>query len=306
MNKKAFTLVELLAVITLIGLMGILVIPAVNKEIKSFKQAAYKDSIKSITEAARNWGSDNPLLLPVKDGEIVTITLSTLKSSGYISNSIKNPITDREFPNDMLIEVTKKGKRSIIYTVAENTGTTDVTEINERSPRLILKGSSTEYVNYKSSYVDPGYNSYSYAGTDLSNIVTKTITKNGSSVSSVNTSQKGTYLIKYVVKYNNMTTTMTRTVIVSDLEGPVIAFDGCDKDGAGRCKNTTRYIDRGTIYTVPSASATDNSGENIVVSHNPNVQTIEANKKGTYKVVYSASDSSGNKSNIILMLVVEE
>ena len=56
MNKKGFTLVELLAVIVIIGLLMTLAIPAVLKVSSNVKQKSYETKIKLITDTAVTYG----------------------------------------------------------------------------------------------------------------------------------------------------------------------------------------------------------------------------------------------------------
>lgn len=304
MKKRGFTLIELLGVITLIGLMGLLVVPAVNKSIKEFKEDAYDKSIKSIELAARNWGTDNILSLPSSIDEVTTITLSTLKIAGYIDNSLVNPKTNKQFPNDMLIEIKKTSNKNFSYMVVKDSGSLEGTGTNNRAPILTLKGSSTEYFNYSSSstnYTDPGYLVTNADGNDLSseNIVKIKITNSeGTTVSNISSSSLGTYVIKYTATYNNISTVVTRTVIVKDLQSPTITVNG-------KTTNQTVTISKGSSYTVPSATVSDNvdSTSNIILTRS--VDSINTTKKGTYPIIYKATDKSGNTSTLTIKVIVK-
>ena len=48
MKKKGFTLVELLAVITLIGILGLITVPIINNTIKSSRKKAFKETLNAI------------------------------------------------------------------------------------------------------------------------------------------------------------------------------------------------------------------------------------------------------------------
>lgn len=303
MKRRGFTLIELLGVITLIGLMGLLVVPAVNKSIKDFKEDAYDKSIKSIELSARNWASDNYLSLPSNIDEVTTITLSTLKISGYIDNSLVNPKTNKQFPNDMLIEIKKTSNKNYSYTVIKDSGTGEGTETNNRAPIIVLKGSSTDYFNYSSSstnYTDPGYTVTDADGKDLSseNIVkTKITNSSGNAVSNISSSSLGTYVIKYTASYNNMSTVVTRTVIVRDMQGPTITVNG-------KTTNQTVTVNKGSAYTVPSATVSDNvdSASNITLTRN--VNSVDTSKKGTHPIIYKATDKAGNTTTLTVKVIV--
>ena len=59
MIKKGFTLVELLAVIMILGLVGLIAIPTVTKVIKNSKQKLYDSQITMIEQSGKKWGIDN-------------------------------------------------------------------------------------------------------------------------------------------------------------------------------------------------------------------------------------------------------
>ena len=63
MNKKGFTLIELIGVIVLISLMVLIIIPTVDKVIKQGQEVANQQLESNILLAAQNWASDHLLLL---------------------------------------------------------------------------------------------------------------------------------------------------------------------------------------------------------------------------------------------------
>lgn len=79
--KKGFTLVELVVVIVILSLIALIVYPSINSVIRSSKEKAYNDQVAIIIKAAKQWGIDNPDLLPDYSGEDndkVYISLSDL------------------------------------------------------------------------------------------------------------------------------------------------------------------------------------------------------------------------------------
>ena len=81
-------------------------------------------------------------------------------------------------------------------------------------PKIDLKGKSEIALNYKSKYVEKGYKA-SYLGKD----VTKKVKTSGK----VNTKKLGTYEIKYKVGKGIFKKTVTRKVLVEDLEKKIEA-----------------------------------------------------------------------------------
>lgn len=54
MKKKGFTLVELLAVITLLGLLGLIIVPIVTNTIEKQRKGAFEASVNGILDLAKN------------------------------------------------------------------------------------------------------------------------------------------------------------------------------------------------------------------------------------------------------------
>lgn len=59
MNKKGFTLIEILAVITILGLLGLVTIPYISSSIEKSKKKAYRETINSIIESTKIYRANN-------------------------------------------------------------------------------------------------------------------------------------------------------------------------------------------------------------------------------------------------------
>lgn len=96
--KKGFTLVELLAVIAILGIISLIVIPPINTSIKNSREGAYLKQVNIIETAAKKWGVENDSLLPeIGSDEILTIDLNTLYTLGYLKEKkIIDPRTEDE------------------------------------------------------------------------------------------------------------------------------------------------------------------------------------------------------------------
>ena len=60
MNKKGFTLVEVLAVIILLGLIAAILIPNYNKTIEKSKKNSFKESLNGLVRTIENYVANNP------------------------------------------------------------------------------------------------------------------------------------------------------------------------------------------------------------------------------------------------------
>jgi prepilin-type N-terminal cleavage/methylation domain-containing protein len=101
-NNKAFTLIELLAVVTILTILSLVITPIIDKNIKKSKEQAFNTQIENIRLAGISYYSDNTLLKPSENSS-VTITLSELINLGYIGN-VKNPKTGEPFNENVYIK----------------------------------------------------------------------------------------------------------------------------------------------------------------------------------------------------------
>jgi len=91
MNKKGFTLTELLTVIVILAIIALIAIPIVLGVIESSRERLHDEQVDRIKSAARNW-STTSLLRPVE-----CVSISELIAAGFLEqdgdspNSIANP-----------------------------------------------------------------------------------------------------------------------------------------------------------------------------------------------------------------------
>ncbi len=100
MNNKAFTLIELLAVIVVLGLLVTITTPNIINAINLSREKAYERQVKLIEEAAERWAIDNMQSNYSKD----SISIADLKAEGYLNNDeVKNPKTKKEMSGCIFI-----------------------------------------------------------------------------------------------------------------------------------------------------------------------------------------------------------
>lgn len=120
--KRGFTLVELMAVVIILAVIGLIAIPTVDKVIKDNKNKLYQAQINSIDDAAKTWSDSHVNLLPESSSEAISIPLILLKQEGLLPIDFKNPKTDEPFYDNMYIDITFE-KNSYNYNVIEDSGT---------------------------------------------------------------------------------------------------------------------------------------------------------------------------------------
>lgn len=85
--KKGFTLVELLAVITIIGVVALIVFPTIMDSIKKSRQNLYEIQIRDIEETGAKWAHDHMELLDANHLNTVAVSLESLITSEYLQKS---------------------------------------------------------------------------------------------------------------------------------------------------------------------------------------------------------------------------
>ncbi len=119
MRKNAFTLVELLGVIVILGIIGMITVPLVQRIVIENTEKAYNEQVASFEKAAKNWANSNIYGLKKCNTNtcenLDVVTLKTLKDEGFLENrDIKNPKTDEIFNGGVIISL-KNGKYKFKY-----------------------------------------------------------------------------------------------------------------------------------------------------------------------------------------------
>lgn len=89
-NKKGFTLIELIAVIVIIGILILVGIPSVQFLINKSKNENIEASRDTLEMAAKSYAVENKKILPKSIGQIKEISIKDLRDSNYLKEDIKN------------------------------------------------------------------------------------------------------------------------------------------------------------------------------------------------------------------------
>lgn len=110
MNRKGFTLIELIATIALLAVIAIISFVSITKVIEQNKINNCETLVNNIKTAANEYVSDNRYKKSFVDGissdYIKNIDAGVLTSGNYLSTPIINPFNKNEIsPNDIIIKI---------------------------------------------------------------------------------------------------------------------------------------------------------------------------------------------------------
>jgi len=279
--KKGFTLVELIAVIVLIGVIGLLVVPVINNTIKNNKEKLFNNQIKEIENATLKWAYLNTELLPKEENGVASITISELKKEGLLPLDIRDPRNDTLISNETIITITYKNNNYDITVDKENI-TNDNTIYNENGPILVLNGNNIEYVEINNTYEELGAIAKDANGNNLD--VSIQYLYNSNEVGTIDTTDYKTFSVVYsasnTINGEVVTSKIVRTVIVRDTTEPVITVP----------ENTVIEYEKINDFDImEGVTVTDNSLETIsIIYAGFNTQV------GKQIVSYTGCDSHNN------------
>ncbi len=282
-NIKGFTLLELLGVILIITFIILVVVPTINRAVESSKEKLYQAQASNIESAAKIWAADNPNVIPKKNNETTTVFLYTLKNSGILDDDLINPLTDKKFPDNTLIEI-KRDNNFFEYKVIKDSGTEDFI-YDEETPMIVLMGAIDDTVQLN-------YFTHNWANAEAIKLIDKdgnliegtnvdtVITIDSEVISEIDTNILREYLVEYKINYNGFEKSILRKVNLVDTLPPSIAFS-TNNITVEQC-STYDWITEGF-------TASDNSGSfDIVVAG-----TVEC-VPGNYSLTYTLTDINGN------------
>ncbi|MBQ1812406.1 MAG: DUF5011 domain-containing protein [Bacilli bacterium] len=192
MNKKGFTLIEILAAITLLAILATITINISVRKINETKEKGLETLIKSIELSAKSYVVENSESIEsFKQNDFVYVTLETLVQAEKFNNSLINPTTKQPLPLSDTVYVTRSynGKVTAYYDIDQKSKT-----------KIVLNGSYNMYVKIGSQFTDPGVVATSKTGASVTPTVTGT----------VNTDIETNYIITYTHGGNSI----TRNVII--------------------------------------------------------------------------------------------
>lgn len=278
-NNKGFTLIEILAVITIILILIIVIAPIIDKNIEDTEDFYSETQVKLFEDAAYTYAIDYEAEIPLLDSTgVATVTLQALLDKGLLEEKKLKSKGEYMMPLTNIVIIVNM-EESII---------TKYDAKQENKPLIILNGPSKLTMNKNNTYNELGAYVVTLAPNSIAELSASDIQ------SGVNNSQKGTYQVEYNYTGAN---TVIRTVYVNDTEidniNPVITLLG----------SANISISKGTIYNDAGATASDNKDGNIT-ARIIKTGTVNINQKGKYYIKYDVTDLSGNKATTIIRTVI--
>ena len=124
-KQNAFTLVELLGILTILSIILIVAIPTITGTLKRNKERQYKEyetTLKMATEryVSDNINSYNILNNNTGDASATYISVTNLIRGGYLDKCLKNPLSGVETCDKIYIKVTRDENSILNYDVIES------------------------------------------------------------------------------------------------------------------------------------------------------------------------------------------
>lgn len=153
-RSNGFTLVELLAVIVIIGLLGLVAYPAIEKVITGAREDLSESQETTIINGAKNFITDHPYSIPKNDGDELTISLCQLKMGIYVDSKIVNTKTDKMYDCKTKIIVSNNNNKYEYRIDFTDTIEEDVPE-KIVYPSVEIDDNYLVYINKNDTYNEP-------------------------------------------------------------------------------------------------------------------------------------------------------
>lgn len=198
MKNKGFTLVELLAILVILGLLAVIITPVVQKTLSANKEKVYEIIVEQIKDYTRDYLTKNTSVLPDDEGDANIIKFIDLKKEGLLQINVVNPITGNIISNESFVRVTKKNNNYVYEVVTYDL--VDVDKLEAGAPTITL-----------SSYTQECSTSCELEEVDN---VSRQIVYNEEEVGSIDLDKKGIYTVYYSKLENGKLGISIKTVTV--------------------------------------------------------------------------------------------
>ena len=174
MNKKGFTLIEIIAVIIIIGIIFIITIPAVSKYIFSSDRTAYASNVQAYLETMKGEYEMLEYGELLKDDEIMIVPMNNITLEK--SDNGKSPYGLYDMDKSYFIITPERKGYSFYANVVDETGVgIKLKPSNELGKDVVLDDIGEEMENIE--IYTSGSVSYQFKGINYEMCETRTVTK---------------------------------------------------------------------------------------------------------------------------------
>jgi prepilin-type N-terminal cleavage/methylation domain-containing protein len=115
MNKRGFTLIELIAVIVILGVLLSITTMSVTSYLNETKEKSFESLVESVETSAQMYIADHSNDFPELNtvGSTFDIELADLVNNNYISDHVQDPRTNDSIPLTTKIHITVVSKDNI-------------------------------------------------------------------------------------------------------------------------------------------------------------------------------------------------
>ena len=125
MKSKGFTLVELLAVLVILGIILTIVTTSVFRILEDSKDSAYDSQLEMIKSSVKEYVSDNKRTL-FEDKDAICVSISDLYVEKYINEKVDDPReSDGTKLSEFLGYAVVRNEKSFEYILIQNVTDTD-------------------------------------------------------------------------------------------------------------------------------------------------------------------------------------
>lgn len=287
MNKKAFTIVELLSVVVILAVITLVSIPILINTSKKSKEGLYKEQISRLEEIAYNWGVKNISDLPMMSKDARFLELNDLFSKSAMNEKdVIDPRTNKKLEGCIKITV-KNVKYKFKY---YNKSCDSLKE--EYKPKF--KKTKMEYdAELGDVFKLPNIKATNVLGEE---VIVKGPYLNDKLITYLDTTKEGEYTLVYkaIDNVRDINSELKIKVKVVDTKDPTIIVNN-KSESFTMVKPV--YADE---FIIPKATVIDNSKQKIKLTITTNLSSIP----GKYYIKYVAKDKSDNIGVLIVTVNV--
>lgn len=264
-NKKGFTLVEILATVTILGILMGAAIFAVSGIIENGKEEHYNTAEDNLAMAGQSYAQQNRAALPKAIGQKTKIPLSMLKDKNYIGE-IKDYSDNNCDPEKSYVQIYKYSQTEYSYSAyLECPGYNSEEKVDARTPEITATVTSPNdnpklNINIKGNDKLMSYSYIIYRGSnEVKNTGNVTVASKAEVTKTESLAAYTPAKVKIVIVATNIygnTATKTLTSDLKDTKAPVCIIDVAD----GETTATKSWINNGTRKITVGCDDGDGSG----------------------------------------------